>query len=302
MIAENTAAATVALPAAVPAEPSVPAPDLVGALYGGIRAEPDDWGDAELHVSDLGVTIPGEGCPRQLKLRLEGAEKRPLTVGEALMFDHGHRIHERATELLRAGLADGWTIDAVELPVAMPNGIRGTLDVLLRHESGATRVLDYKTVRGRAFNYLDGPKPANALQVRAYTYAVDAEAGDLLYIDREGQNGALAFEVERDDAAVEAGLRTLVQIRDSAEMPPVLTPVLERRQNKGPDSLVVKQPWCCDYCPFQGVSCDGALPPEKRDRGIVAKITDNNELLVQPNGQDMALLVEELLLDQGVRV
>lgn len=278
-------------------------PSLTDALEAGLRSQKDEWGDHDLHVSDLGTTIPGEGCPRQLKLRLTGAEKRPPTVGELMMFENAHGIHARVTKLLQAGLPREWELEFKEQSITglLPEGIRGTMDNLLRNRrENRVIVPDYKTVRGRAFNYLDKPKPANEIQVQGYIAAIDAEAGILLYLDREGSNASREFAVERNDQAVLGAINGLVQIRDSDELPPILGPKLVRNENKGPDSLKVEMPWPCKYCEFRDVSCPGALPPEKRERGIVAKINDKNELLVQD--QEMAPLVEELLLAEGTQV
>ncbi|HSH44426.1 MAG TPA: PD-(D/E)XK nuclease family protein, partial [Longimicrobiales bacterium] len=234
--------------------------NLVDAVASGIRRG-DDWGKDSLHVTDLRHALPGEGCPRQLWLRLRGAEARPHTLGEQLRFDRGHYFHEYMVDVLNKGLPKGWTVKLVEqsLTGLLPHGIRGTLDVLLEHPGGV-RVLDFKTVRGRAFAYLDDAKLAHQLQVRTYSMAIDAEGADVLYIDREGTNGVRAFRVERDDEQVRACAEAVVGYASADEPEPVLEPELGIRENKGPDSVYLNEPWQCQYCEFRDVSCPGALP------------------------------------------
>lgn len=275
-----------------------PPPNLATALLRGFERTPDDWGEQDLHVSDLAVALPGEGCPRQLKLRLQGAERKPPTLGEQLMFDHGKGIHERVDAYIQRGLPRDWHIIHVEQSITglLPHGIRGTIDNMIEHRpTKYRRVFDKKTVRGRAMSYVQqAAKPGNVIQVQGYEKALDLD-GDLLYIDREGQNGVAYHPVERDDAKVDWAIQRLVQIRTQKELPPILDPVLERSENKGPDSLKLKQPWNCDYCKYQDVSCPGALKPEHRDLGIVAKVKKpEEELTFTTNDAEVQELVTTL--------
>lgn len=233
-------------------------PGLKAALERALGATPDSWGDDKLHVSDLAVSIPGDDgkCPRQLWLRLHGAEKAKKHPGQHLMFAAGHRLHAAVVEWLREGLEDGWEITGVEcdLTSVLPEGLSGTCDIVLTGPNGERVVVDTKSLRGRAFSFLDSPKPANVLQVQAYCFALDADYGMLLYVDREGQNFAREFRVERDDAAVKEAVDVAKRIEGLLEPPPVLQP---KELKKGK-----KNPWQCDYCDYCGVSCPGAVPKE----------------------------------------
>ena len=101
-------------------------PNLPQALEMGlIVAEDNSRDNSVLHVTDLSVTMEGEGCPRQLWLKLRGADKRKLTAGQMLMFWHGHRIHEDLTALLERGLPGEWEITGYEVPLDLL-GIVGT--------------------------------------------------------------------------------------------------------------------------------------------------------------------------------
>lgn len=261
----------------------IPVPNLVQALDAGLRNQGNDWDELRLHVSDLAVGLPvddGGMCHRRLWLRLQGAEKQPLSIGKLMMFDHGHRIQERVEGLLRVGLEellDDWII--IEEPrhckeVFLPGGVTGEYDARLEHlKEHLTLVLDYKTARGRAFGWLDKPRESHILQVQGYIRALDADGGLLLYIDREGQNKPIQHYVQRDDDKVIEATKVAMDIRQSSQPPPILSPCIKISQNKGPDSVRFEMPWQCDYCDYRDVSCPAALPYDERDLGIVGYIS-----------------------------
>jgi len=251
-------------------------PDLSKAVERGLKWQDKDRDNSVLHVTDLATILPGEGCPRQLWLRLHGREERQLTPGQRLMFWHGNRIHEDLAELLHNGLPSEWAITAIEKYVEA-DGVIGRLDCLLYNPiSGSYIVVDFKTSRGRAFGYLDNVKPAHKLQVQAYMYAlsltgIEPEVGIVFYVDREGQNAMKQFTVQRNDCGVKDAIAETRDIAEGPE-PDILEPKLDIRENKGPDSVKLKQPWQCDYCNFLDVSCNGALPSKMRELGIVGKL------------------------------
>ena len=270
-------------------------PSLSQALDAGLRNRPDDWDDKALHISDLGTAI-GEGCPRALWLRLNGAKKKEATTGKLLMFHHGQRIHEDLVELITPHLPDEWHIIKVEQPVEV-YGLTGRYDYQMIHKDGTKVIVDFKSIRGRAFNYLDGPKPAHVIQVQGYMAAEDADHGIIWYVDREGQNASQQFVVERDDDRVEIAAMRLGYGARHKNPPLILDPVLEIKENKGPDSVKVKQPWQCDYCDYLDVSCPGALPKEMRERGIVGKLGMCGDYMPTKGNEDMVNLVKELRRD-----
>lgn len=246
-------------------------PSLPQALEAGLREEEknDDRDNSVLHVSDLAVAI-GEKCPRSLWLRLRGAERKEATLGQLLMFRHGKRIHIDLVNILK--LNNGWQIQAVEKPVIL-GPVVGRYDTRLFHsKEGWEIIVDFKSVRGRKFSYLKEAMPGHVLQVQAYIAAADADGGLVFYVDREGQNTAKQFYVQRDDQAVWFAVEECVKIRDSEIAPAILQPKLTIGKNKGPDSVKLEMPWQCSYCQYLDMSCPGALPKKYRELGIVGYV------------------------------
>lgn len=234
----------------------------------------DRWGKKNLHVSDLRVALDDmdeKACARALWLRLRGAKEKPFTFGEMLRWDHGNRIHQRVVELLRKGLEPlGWRLQAIEERVKLQYGITGTLDLELYSPTNSFWVVDFKTLSKLGFFYLEGPRPGDVLQVQSYVKARNAAGGVLLYIDREGDNGARAYPVPRNDEAVEAAAAYAYKIAwRTDEAPPILPPKLKRNVNKGGDSLSIENRWQCQWCSLYEVSCPGALPKELSGLGII---------------------------------
>jgi len=265
----------------MPAIKELKVPDLPAALKRGLESKKDEhpWDDMVLHVSDLSVSLGPDGtCPRALWLRLKGAEKKPPTPGELLMFDHGAEIHKRLDEILRDGLGHPWEIVAREKKVTLDGDITGRLDCLVRNiTTGADVVVDFKTQRGRAFGFMNGPRPSHVLQVQAYMAAEGIDRGLIFYVDREGQNAAAQYVVERDDFKVYAAIDYARAIRDQIEPPGIFSAYLNIKENKGPDSVKLEIPWQCSYCNYRGVSCPGPLPQDikdLKDLGIIGYIKD----------------------------
>ncbi len=279
----------------------IPVPNLPQALEAGLRAqeENDNRDNSVLHVSDLAAAID-EACPRSLWLRLQGAKKKEPTTGMLLMWDHGRRTHERLIELML--LPKDWKIQAVEKPVVL-GPVIGRYDTRLFNAlEGWEIIVDFKTVRGRKFGYLDEAMPGHILQVQAYIAAADADGGLVFYVDREGQNFAKQFYVERNDDAVWQAIEECVRIMEAGEPPEILPPKLNIGKNKGPDSVKLEMPWQCSYCDYIDVSCPGALPKKMRELGIVGYVHkgDSDEFKPKVKGGDVVGVVEDLLVAEGV--
>ena len=271
-------------------------PSLPQALDAGLRAKEktDDRDNSVLHISDLSIAI-GEGCPRSLWLRLRGAEKKELTTGQLLMFDNGKGIHERLIGLMK--LNNGWQIQAVEKPVVL-GPVVGRYDTRLWHSvEGWEIIVDFKSVRGRKFGYLDNPMPSHVLQVQSYITASDADGGLIFYVDREGSNSAKQFYVERDDNIVMFAVEECVKISERKEAPEILSPKLKINENKGPDSVKLEMPWNCSYCDYLDVTCPGALPKKYRELGIVGYV-DGEGFKPKVKDEKVIEIVEELLFPQ----
>jgi hypothetical protein len=252
-------------------------PDIVKAIELGLRdqVDGDAWNDSALHASDLAASesvIPApvaRKCARQLKMRLNGVDSRDHTAGELLMFDQGHAIHVRLSQLIERGFKlakSGWIIAYTELGSTdnLPGDIEGTLDVMLYGPNGEKAIVDYKTVRGGAFRWLTKVKEANKLQVQAYMMAHDADFGLVVYVDREGSNFARQYVVQRDDDAVLLAQQEVEAIRASTTLPPVITAdygTLRPTKKKG-DAVPVAQPWQCTWCRYHTSHCPGAVPED----------------------------------------
>ncbi|MGH7574050.1 MAG: ArdC-like ssDNA-binding domain-containing protein [Longimicrobiales bacterium] len=149
----------------------------------------------------------------------------------------------------------GWRVRTVERSVRCEletSGLgihHGTLDLELEHENGTRLVVDMKTQRGRAFRFmLERPKRSHVVQLQTYMFARDADAGLLLYVDREGQNATKQFVVERDDATVQRAARVITSIAARKDVP---LPLVRERGKK--------PPWQCNYCPYLSASCNGPV-------------------------------------------
>jgi len=277
---------------------SIPVPSLTQALEQALRNESDTWDNSSLHVSDLSVGLSldqGGTCHRQLWLRLQGYEKKEPSIGQRLMWDNGKRIELRANELASEVLEQqGWQLlYSGDKRVELPGGIIGAYDALLIDESGTVLVMDNKTVRGNAFNYMNEARESNVIQVQGYIKALDAHGGVLWYKDREGQNRPLEFFVPRDDDAVDYCADVAITISEMSEPPYIISPQVSLKENKNSVSIVAKERWQCSYCDYQDISCKGALPYDWRSKGgkVVGHIKDG-EVVLKEECQEIEPLVE----------
>lgn len=251
----------------------------------------------KIYASDLGVALGPDhaGCARALWEKLHDAPQKRPSPGELLRFRIGDLIHDYIANLLRKELPKhGWEVIGVENNVRL-NGVRGRYDIKIRNrETGEVRIIDCKTKRGSAFGFLKEPKKADQLQVQYYTQD-GADGGDLLYIDREGQNFVRHFEVAKDDARPKEAARRLQVLRDAT--PPItLRPKLRRVENKGPDSLYLEAPWQVSWCNLAHCPCAEAIG-ELPD-GIVGKVFDGGELKIVEGLDRWASVVFTLFREQ----
>lgn len=296
-------------------------PNLLNVLERGLRSEDDTWRKDVVHVSDVArYGLPPEedpGCALELWNRLRGAPRRPFTAGELLMFDRGHSLHERASELLLAGgiEKEGWHLRYRELSIlqeaaagrlgVVPDPLKdGTLDIELHGGPAGDAVLiyDYKTVRGNAFKYLpsQGPYGSHKAQVRVYAMARDADAGGILYLDREGQNFGYQAPVERDDDAVLAAAARTKAIAEATEPPPRLKPRLELKELKTQTSVYVREPHQCGRCVFRDFACPGAMTAKAReDEGKVVGAIKNGSFEGKTENAELLVLAEQLLWERS---
>lgn len=232
-------------------------PDFFAACLEQDEAGAHPWDPLKLHSSDLGVAI-GELCPRQLWLRLRGAPRAADSNGKRLMFRKAGEIHKLLAGWMQEKLGESTDGDwiVVEVEELVENEGTGRLDVLISHRDGTRVVVDFKSMRGAAFRYLDGAKPSHVIQVQDYIRAKGAVYGLIVYTDREGQNGQRQYVVERNDTAVVAGWEVLKAVQASEKPAPKIPP--KKGKTGKPDEL----PWQCEYCPYLGGACTGALVPD----------------------------------------
>lgn len=227
-----------------------------------------------LYVGDLGYAY--DLCARQLKLKLAKAPKREKSYNELLMLMHGNIVHGEAVKYIEIGLDNYWEIVGVEESV-QGLGLRGRYDMKIEGQRGEQVIIDFKTSRGKNFDYLDrdGCKPEPKAQVRGYIQIDQADFGVVFYIDREGQNGIREFPVMPNK--VDPLIKILKFIKENDQ--PILKPNIRVRKNKSDNSIYISQPWQCNYCDFLDVSCPSALKPSWRNiTGIVAKEDDQGNI------------------------
>jgi len=267
--------------------------NLTGAMAEGITKEEDDWGQKNLHVSDLGVSYFIEDdddrkCPRQLWLRLNGYDRQPQKPGTSLMFEQGHNLEEHSIRWIRRGLnrLDNRAIvvgEQIDVSAGI-SPLAGHLDLLIEKDMEYL-VVDVKSRRGASFDYVDEIKPTNKMQIAGYIYALrnlglDVEHGAVLEVDRNGQRFVQEFHFRYDselEFKVENTIIYLKQIRDLSTPPARLKPKIKINRNKGDDSVTADVPWQCSYCDYWGVSCRGAIPEKYSDRlgKVVGHISGN---------------------------
>jgi len=263
-------------------EQSVKRPDFVNILAEYITDQYESWDkNMNLWASDLGIALGPEhdGCPLRFWLLCRNASRNKPRPGQVLMFKIGDMIHEKVVDLLTRALPlHGWRVVSDEQRVQSEDlDVSGRYDILIEHiETGTRRIVDVKTKRGGAFRYLDktGAKPGNELQVQFYVKETHSDEGDLLYVDREGQNFMRDFVVPRQDERPTEAAQRIAELRDGPKPNP-LGPNVSIRRNKGPDSVYLKEPWQVSYCDLETCPCKqniGSVPS-----GIVAKLHDTEE-------------------------
>jgi hypothetical protein len=277
-------------------------PDIVAAIQADLASGDDTaWGEGRLHLSDLGYSSTGGGCKRALWLRLQGEEQNPPSLGLRWLWARGHEVEAAILAALQNSLAAGWSVSGSQVKCQFL-GIKGTLDILLEHEDGTKCVVECKSARGNAFSRLKvEPKQAHVLQASAYALGVGADLALIIYADREGQNGFIQWEVEIDGKMVVNAIKEIKAVQALLETdkefgyePPLLRPSVTVKENKGPDSVYLKEPWQCAYCSFRDVSCKGAISHLYRrslpDSGLIGHLQPDGS--IKPKGDVAPVLVD----------
>jgi hypothetical protein len=261
------------------------------------------WEPGRLHASDLGATLPAEdgGCMRRPWLRIHGHPTRQHTAGEALMLFKAHLIHDLLADWLEKRLHvkyPEWRVLAVEEALPDMEGGVGRLDVRLQHAlSGETHTLDFKSVRGSAFEFRSFPYDSHLLQVAAYARAKGDEQFVILYTDREGSNYMVQTGPHpRMDDQVLAGWAALTALKGQPEPPPVVPPkaVLAKRKTTGP-AVTLELPFQCNYCKCRDISCQAALPADLRGKVVGHVDSATGAFLPAPGREALVPLAEAAL-------
>lgn len=210
------------------------------------------------YITDIGKAA--DGCMRALYLDFQHAKKAELGIGKLLMFEHGNKIHDTVNSLLSESEMFPYVQAEQRCELEIDGEVfHGRYDCMTE-VNGEKVILDYKTTRGAAFQYLTEPKESHVAQVQAYLMALDLKTGYVVYIDREGQNGFMLFGIGRDDDHVTELARKCINAKNEAA--DILQPNFRRDELKTKTNYYVSCPWQCSYCDYYGVSCDGAMPKE----------------------------------------
>lgn len=227
----------------------------------------------KLYASDMG----SEACKLELWRKLRGYPQQAQTPGTTLMFQQGENLEEQVADIIAEALeATGvWTLVDRQTSVEY-RGITGKLDILIRHRiSGMLIVIEVKSKRGNAFQYLTEPKTNNLYQTLFYVEATSADAGILVYVDREGSNFMKPFDVLPNKKALDKVIDEALLILEDETEPDCLTARVTRNQNKGPDSLSIVYPWQVTWCRDKECPCKRAIG--NLPTGIVAKAKKDDD-------------------------
>lgn len=286
-------------------------PNLEAVLQEEILQDRETWPrKGRIYPSDLGTALGPDvaGCPAALWAKLKDEPQKELEPGVLLMFKIGDLVHDYIADLLKRALPrHGWEVVAVEKKTAYDD-LGGRLDIKVRHTAtGTERVIDGKTKRGKAFRYLPEPKPTDEVQVRYYVQAEGAAGGDLLYIDREGQNFVRHFPVSPDGEQVDRCIELIKRLRDMDEedLPLVGFNVRVRENDKSAHAVYVDYPWQITWCSMKKCRCAeavGKAPPKK----IVARLHDDGTVTAEKEQYEVWLDVvvpklQEMYPDMEVR-
>lgn len=217
-----------------------------------------EWDESVIHISELG------DCPRKIMLRLSGAEKKYVPQGVRnnmeLMWWLGYRLHYLTYEALEwAGMLIGY-----ELPVTTKEGFSGRLDCKFKYE-GETYKYDAKSVRSNAFRFDDFPKIEHVTQIGGYCLDEFHKTDHTIieYIDRGGSHTPVISEVDETHGKSLAMDATWILEDARSRLPELPNPLgAELKEHRRRDAnrtlfqLSMARPWKCDYCDYDGVSCD----------------------------------------------
>jgi hypothetical protein len=238
-----------------------------------------------LFVTDVGK------CPRQVALRLTGAESTPVGPRQRMMWDQAEYIEKTLMQALDAkGLLYEYQ---APIDIHDRDNWGGRLDIV-RYVDGCLQIVEVKTVNPMAFPHQDRPKEPHVHQATTYDHYYDytAEHTDpvLWYVDR----GSDAYDPEEHPALTEwEPIAALMDELDAMRKAlPELPPMLPRVIKEFDKGKTIKQgpAWQCKpttkhgYCPYSGVSCfpdmswnkwadneGGYRFTDKADKEVIAK-------------------------------
>lgn len=236
-------------------------------VYDGSTDE-DTWGEDRLHLSDGKYALLGEMCPRELALRLSGAEGSKPSLSTLRMWEQGYLCEDVWIERSRYGMEQrGWEVVIPERDSVEFEGIPGTPDVIY-HRPPVKVVVDTKTRRSGWYKFQaaehgrpdqgDGfilgwpPKPAEEIQVQEYIEATDATFGAIWAGDRGGSRRWVLPHVKRDPEAARKAIKLIRRIEELTREGKI------EKIPKVPLTPKGNLPWNCKWCSYYGSSCGGA--------------------------------------------
>jgi hypothetical protein len=211
-----------------------------------------------LFVTDVGK------CPRQVALRLIGAERKAILPHNKMMWDLAEYIE---LTLMKALDAEGLLYE-YQAPIRISDHENwgGRLDIVQFVADDTLRIDEVKTVRSNSFNYSDRPKRPHEYQGTIYDHYYDYGehshvAPVLWYADRGGSNPPEEYEVGCDFALVRPLMDELDAVRDNLPELPKMLPKVCKLASYGKVLKYVPD-WQCGYCDYRDVSCHPDMSEE----------------------------------------
>lgn len=240
-----------------------------------------------LFVTDVGK------CHRQVKYRLIGEPRRPLSVAQRLMFEQAEDIEATVAAAMRW---EGILLDYQQgVDLADRENWGGRKDITITDPL----TIEVKSSRSNAFKGYrsdDMPKPAHLVQAGIYNH-YDGIPAVLLYMDRGGTNPPQQFEVpELDWEQTSAEMDAYDALRESPDSPDILPQVIVRenvrelKKSRIPfgelrlswsGEFYLQNDWRCGFSWCEYDRC----PAKKRERRILMKTSVKDGVVLTSEGR-----------------
>ena len=197
-------------------------------------------------------------CKRQMVMDCFKFDRKPYGLPTLLMFEGGNHFHDMVKNWFRQSKRYSLLHEELNVSDGLPKPITGKLDVVFKdNETGQVILADIKTAMPLMFKkFMDSlPKDNHVIQLTAYAYGLNKmgikhDRLALMYFDRAGSNKPLIYIVKP--------YKDIKKLFDEY----ILAYLRYEQDGILPDRLVGKT-WECDYCDFNGVSCEGYIEKKK---------------------------------------